>query len=195
MPAVILVQRQLLSVAHRRATVVVSSSLQWTPLQTGSWRRPLAAPTGRRATPISLAPPRARAHTAASARLMPLACGLTTRRRGSLTLHAAARVPHSAPSRVHACGTTPASPACPTHRDPASSTPATPCARQALGASHDETTTTEAQAVGRCELPTADREQRASFGGADGQARHPHPSGTTPRTRARRSERTPHDYC
>ena len=74
----------------------------------------------------------------------------------SPTLYSAARVPHSVPSRAYARGTTPASPACTTRREPTSPTPATPCTRQALGATTDETTTTGvAQAVVRCELPPA----------------------------------------
>ena len=63
--AVILVQRQLPRVAHKCARVVVSSALILTHLQTGGCARSLVAPTRRRATPILLAPSRARAHAAA----------------------------------------------------------------------------------------------------------------------------------
>ena len=92
-----------------------------------------------------------------TARSMPLAHGLGRRDdRANPTLYSAARVPHSVPSRAYARGTTPASPACTTRRDSTSPTPATPCTRQALGATTDETTATGvAQAVHRCELPPA----------------------------------------
>ena len=42
---------------------------------------------------------------------------------------------------------------------------------------------------------SAERELSPSNGRADGQARDPHPSGTTPRMRARRSSRTLHAFC
>ena len=88
---------------------------------------------------------------------MPLAYGLGRRDdRANPTLYSAARVPHSVPSRAYARGTTPASPACTTRREPTSPTPATPCTRQALGATTDETTATGvAQAVHRCGLRPA----------------------------------------
>ena len=109
MSAVILTQRQLPRVEHKCARVVVSPALILTQLQTGGCARSLVAPTRRRATPILLAPSRARAHAAAP----PAPCllhGVARRdERGSLTLYSAARVPHSVPSRAYARGTTPAS--------------------------------------------------------------------------------------